>query len=81
MVTRKSVILKQTLISIMSEINLPLSPINPFFTLAVCYEEIEVGKAVFNLFEIALGKNFCVNIQQRNWSPVFYVTFIFFQCA
>ena len=40
----------------MSEINLPLSPINLFFTEAVCCEEINVGKTVFNLFEIALDK-------------------------
>ena len=71
MVTRKLVILKQPLILVMSEINLPLSPTNLFFTDAVCFEEIDVSKAVFNLFRY----NFCINIQQRNWSPVFYVTF------
>ena len=58
MVTRKSVILKQPLISVMLEINLPLSPINLFFTDAVCFEEIDVSKAVFNLFKIALDKIF-----------------------
>ena len=42
----------------MLEINLPLSPINLFFTKAICCEEIKVGKAVFNLFEIALDKIF-----------------------
>ena len=56
MVTRKPVILKQPLISIMSQINLPLSPIICFF--AVCCEEINVDKALFNLLEIALGKIF-----------------------
>ena len=57
-VTRKPVILNQLLISIMSEINLLLSPINLFFIYAVCYEEINVGKTVSNLFEIALDKIF-----------------------
>ena len=42
----------------MSEINLLLSPINLFFTEAVCCEEINVGKTAFNLFEIALDKIF-----------------------
>ena len=42
----------------MSEINLPLSPINLFFTSAVCFEKINVGKTVFNLFEITLDKIF-----------------------
>ena len=56
--TTRPVILNQPLISIMSEINLPLTPVNLFFTLTVCCEEINVGKTVFNLFEIALDKIF-----------------------
>ena len=45
--------------SIMSEINLPLSPINLFFSKAVFCEEINVGKTkVFTLFENALDNIF-----------------------
>ena len=42
----------------MSEINLPVSPINLFFKKAVCCEEINVGKTAFNFFETALDKIF-----------------------
>ena len=42
----------------MSEIILQLSPM--FFTGAVCCEEPNVGKTSFNLFEIALDKNFAL---------------------
>ena len=42
----------------MTEIDLPLSTINLFFTSAVCFEKISVGKTVFNLFEITLDKFF-----------------------
>ena len=66
-VTRKPVILKQPLISIMSEINLPLSPINLFFffTEAVCCEEINVSKINVNLFEIALYKIFVSTFNKK----------------
>ena len=57
-VTRKLLILKQPVISVMSEINTPLSPINLFFTQAVSCEENNVGKTVFNLMEMALEKIF-----------------------
>ena len=41
----------------MSEINLPLSLL--FFTQAICFEKINVGRTVFNLFDIF---DFCVDI-------------------
>ena len=44
----------QSLISITTEVNPPLFPINIFFTEAVCCEEI--GKTAFDFFEIALDK-------------------------
>ena len=50
--------LNQSLISVTSEFNPPLSLINLFFTEAVCCGQINVGKTAFNLFEIALGKVF-----------------------
>ena len=57
-VTRKPVILNQPLISIMPKINVPLSPINLFFTQGTCCEEVNVGRTTFNLYEIALDKRF-----------------------
>ena len=38
--------LNQLLISVILEINLQLSPMNLFFTEAVCCEEINIDKAV-----------------------------------
>ena len=58
MITRNSIILKQPLISIMSEINIPISPINLFFTEPVCCEKINVGKVVFHLFKITFDEIF-----------------------
>ena len=42
----------------MSEINLPLSLL--FFTQAICFEKINVGRTAFNLFDICF--DFCVDI-------------------
>ena len=58
------------LISFMSEIIISLFPINLFFTSAVCYEEINVGKTVFNFLEIE--KNF-VSVFKKGIGLQFFI--------
>ena len=60
-VTRNPPILNQSLISIMSEINIPF-----YHTILVCREEIDFGKTAFNLFEIALDKIFVSTFNKEN---------------
>ena len=55
-VTRNPSILKQLLISVTSEINLPLFSNKSVFEISC--EEINVHKTAFNLLEIALEKFF-----------------------
>ena len=72
----------------MSEINLPLSLL--FFTQTICFEKINVGRTVFNLFDICF--DFCVDIltirilyhglsSKWAWLQLAFVKYLRFKCV
>ena len=54
-VTKNPSLLRTPVLSMMSAINLPLSPINLFSTYTVCCGEIKLGKTFLSLDARALG--------------------------
>ena len=75
-VTKKPSIFLISVITIRSDINLPLSLICLSLTQVVCCEEIISGRTSFSFSERPSDIIFEFTIQQENWSPVFYESFI-----